>query len=93
MTTKKRNEKPILIMSILVSIYWVLGNLIDVYSSKVLGAIFEFFWFPMLILFVVLPLAAIFYLIQNKTHQKVILWVSIILLLTTFLYINLKHSL
>ncbi len=85
---RKKNDKLILLLAILVAAFWILGSQINVYQVKIVGAIFEILWFPMLILFILLPLASIFYMVQNKFKFNNLYWLALIILLATFLYLN-----
>ena len=49
-------------LTIIVSIFWILGRSIDVYKYEVVGAIFEILWLPMTAMLVIVPLlCAIFW--------------------------------
>ncbi len=85
---RKKNDKLILLLAILVAAFWILGSQINVYQVKIVGAIFEILWFPMLILFILLPLASIFYMVQNKFKFNNLYWLALIILVATFLYLN-----
>lgn len=89
-TPKKKKDTLILILSFTVAAFWLSSNLFKVYKIKVIGAIFEILWLPFLILFFLLPLISLFYLIQRKFKQGTLYWISIILLIATFLFLNYK---
>lgn len=89
-THKKKNDKLILGLSLIVSAFWLSSTLFNIYKIKVVGAIFEILWFPMLILFILLPLTSLFYLIQNKFKHGTLYWISIVILIAIFLFINYK---
>ena len=37
-------------LSIGVSIFWILGNVFNIYKSAIVGAIFEIIWLPVIVL-------------------------------------------
>lgn len=49
------------VSSILVALFWFFANTINVYEYKVIGAIFEILWLPMMAMLAVVPLLCIFF--------------------------------
>ncbi len=62
----EKQSKIILVLSLLVLTYWVITSLIDVYQYPVVGAIYELLWFPLLLLFFVLPIVNLVMFVKNK---------------------------
>ncbi len=77
--------KIVLTLSILVSVFWYLVNLIDVYQIAVVGAIFELLWLPMIAMLFILPIFSIVYLVKEKFSVKSFYLYSIIIIGVTFL--------
>ncbi len=81
----EKQSKIILVLSLLVLTYWVITSLIDVYQYPVVGAIYELLWFPLLLLFFVLPIVNLVMFVKNKFSLKK-LWLYALLIngLTVF---------
>ena len=62
------SPKKILAASIIVCAYWVTGNFINIYSTKLTGVIFEILWLPMLLLLFITPAVSFFF--WAKSHFK-----------------------
>ena len=60
----------ILFASILLLFFWLLSQAFDVYYYKVVGAIFEILWLPMLAGLFVLPIFSIIFWIKGKFSIK-----------------------
>jgi hypothetical protein len=54
----------------LVAAYWYFGKTLDVYIKKVLGAISEILWLPMIILLFVLPIVSIGFFVKDKFNIR-----------------------
>ena len=78
----------VMILSILVSAFWILGSSINVYQSPAAGMIFELLWLPMLLLIVFLPVAAVLILLQKNT-PKLFPFLSLLIIVISFLYLTL----
>lgn len=81
----EKKSKIILFLSLLVLTYWVITSLIDVYQYPIVGAIYELLWFPLLLLFFVLPIINLMMFVKNKFSLKK-LWLYALLIngLTVF---------
>jgi hypothetical protein len=84
---KASTGKLIITFSILVSIYWILGNSINLYKSAVVGEIFEILWLPMLLCIFLLPILSIIIVIKKKT-QKLFPILSILIIAGTVLFLS-----
>jgi len=80
-----RTSKIVLLLSIIVSAYWWLGQVINVYSFAVVGVIFEIFWLPVLTLLFVLPIISMILLLKEKINIKSLYVYSTLLGVTTIL--------
>ena len=75
----------VLILSILVSGFWWLGNVTDVYRFAFVGAIVELLWLPMLGLLVILPIMSLIFLVKEKSNVLLYLF-SILIVVATILF-------
>lgn len=82
-------DKIIFILSLMVCGYWYTAQYINVYRFAVVGAFFEMTSIPMLILFLALPIVSILLFIKEKFSLKSFSVYSFLILLTTFLLLNL----
>ena len=57
--SQPKTKKLILILSIAIALFWILGKFINVYSVAIMGAIFELLWLPALIGLFILPILSI----------------------------------
>jgi hypothetical protein len=80
-----RTSKIVLLLSIIVSAYWWLGQVINVYSFAVVGVIFEIFWLPVLALLFVLPIISMILLLKEKINIRSLYVYSTLLGVTTIL--------
>ena len=75
----------ILILSVAVSIFWLLGFLVNVYKTPIVGAIFEILWLPLIALSICLPIISTISWIKEKFQFKSLYFYSIIITITTIL--------
>ena len=81
----------IFITSLLVPLFWFLGQVINVYKTAFLGAVFEFLWFPMLILLFTLPVLSLLFWRRTKFNTRSLYFYSfIILIVSIFLLITIN---
>lgn len=83
--SNKKVSLAVFILSWIVTLFWLLGNLFDVYQFAVTGALFEILWLPILALTFILPLVAIVLFIQDKFSFKSLNLYSIMLVVGTAL--------
>lgn len=84
-----KQSKIIFGLSLLILIYWILTNEIDVYQYPAIGAIYELLWLPFLVMFFVLPILNSVMVIRNKFSFKK-LWLYALLtngLTVLYLYV------
>jgi|SRR6186997_725469 len=84
---KANTGKWLLALSVIVSLFWVLGNSINVYSSAGAGAIFEILWLPMLACILIIPVLSIM-IVVRKNAVKLLPILSIIILAASLLYLT-----
>lgn len=80
-----RTGRIILILSMANALYWGLGKSINVYSSPVLGAIFEILWLPALIGLFILPILSIIFWIKEKFDFKSLNLYSAVITIVTII--------
>jgi hypothetical protein len=77
-------------LSVLVTFFWVFGNLIDIYHFAIIGVVFELLWLPVLLLSVVLPLVCVFFLCKEKFSLQSLYVYSFLMLVVTILVMLLQ---
>jgi len=63
---KLKTSKVVFVFSILTSIFWCLGQLVDVYKFQIVGVIFEILWLPMIALLFILPILSVIFFCKRK---------------------------
>ena len=81
-----RTGKIFFILSITASGYWWLGQVINVYSFALVGAIFEILWLPVLAMLFVLPIISLILLVKEKFNVRSLYIYSILICVTTILF-------
>jgi hypothetical protein len=56
-----QNGKLLFLLSIIIAAYWIVSNKVNVYQTKITGAVFEILWLPMLLLLFITPCVAIYF--------------------------------
>ncbi|SDN08288.1 hypothetical protein SAMN05421813_13911 [Daejeonella rubra] len=74
------NNKRVLVISIFVALYWIIGNTVDVYYYAFTGAVFELLWLPMLALIVFLPVISIVLLVKDRFNLRSMALYSVLVL-------------
>ena len=83
--SNKKVSVVVFALSLLVTLFWLLGNLFDVYQFAITGALFEILWLPVLALTFILPLVALVLFIQDKFSFKSLNLYSFLLVIGTAL--------
>ena len=81
-----RKGKIFFILSVIVSGYWWMGQVINVYNSAFAGAIFEILWLPFLLILFVLPIISLILLMKEKFDVRSFNIYSIIMSVITILF-------
>jgi len=80
-----RTSKMVFLLSIIVSGYCLLGQVINVYSVALVGAMFEILWLPVLVMLFVLPIISMILLLKEKVYVRSLYVYSILLGVATIL--------
>jgi hypothetical protein len=75
------------ILSILVFVFWAIAKRTNVYTFKISGTVFEMLWLPMLLLFIITPLLAIYFWITEKLILKSFNLFAVVIFLITLLFL------
>jgi hypothetical protein len=78
-------SKTLFILSIEVSLFFLIGNLINVYHFSLVGAIYEILWLPNLLLLFSLPLVSLYFLGKEKKKLHSLFFYSIVLMTISIL--------
>ncbi len=70
-------------LSFIVLSFWVIGNSVDVYSSAILGVLFEVLSLPMLALLFVIPIISINQIRKYKAGLNSLPFYSILIIILT----------
>jgi hypothetical protein len=65
-----QNGKLLFLLSIFISAFWIVGKNINVYQTKITGAIFEILWLPMILLLFITPCLAAYFWKKEKFVLK-----------------------
>ena len=74
------NNKRVFVTSIFVALFWIIGNIADVYFFAFTGAIYELLSLPMLALIIFLPVISIIFFVKDKFNLRSLALYSILLL-------------
>lgn len=85
-----KKSKFVFFLSILVTTFWLLVNLIDVYKYKIVGVFSELLWLPMLAGLFVLPILSFIFLIKERFSLKSLYFYSILLIGGIFTFMMIK---
>lgn len=79
-------SKIVFILSILVSAFWFLVYVVDVYHFAITGAVFELLWLPMIVIIFVLPVLSLVLLAKEKFNIRSLYLYSLIIIAIVVLY-------
>ena len=65
-----KNSKIVFVFSVLTAVYWGLSGSMNVYSNKLIGAIYEYLWLGALASLIVLPIISILLLIKENWNIR-----------------------
>ncbi|HAD15118.1 MAG TPA: hypothetical protein DCF33_22060 [Saprospirales bacterium] len=82
-----KNSKIVFVLSVLTSGYWWLSQNINVYSYKIIGAMYEYLWLGVLVSLFVLPIISIVLLIKEKWNIRSLNIYSFIIGVVTNIYL------
>jgi hypothetical protein len=81
-----RTSKMVFLFSIIASGYWWLVQGINVYSSAIVGAIFEIIWLPVLATLFLLPIFSLIFLLKEKINVRSLYIYSILINVATICF-------
>ena len=81
----------VFMLCILVSCYWCLGMVMNIYRFAVVGAFYEILWLPMLGLLFVLPALSLLWWIKEKFNPKSLNLFSLVFLTITFVVLVFRN--
>jgi len=76
-----------ILSSLLISGYWIFGNVFNVYTYAVLGAIYEILWIFMIPMLFVVPLVSATIVILDKFKNSYFYLMSVALNMGTFFWL------
>lgn len=88
--TKSKTSKILFVLSIIVLLFWLLANMVNVYYFHVGGAIFEILWLPMIAMTFILPIWALLNWRKENFNLKSLNLYSIIITVILVFLIVLK---
>src|SRR6187431_342614 len=74
-------------LTIVVTLYWYLPLLINVYRFPIIGAIYEILWIFMIVGLFSLPVVSFIFWIKNKFNLRSLYFYSIIISLVSILFL------
>ena len=80
-----KTGKLFFIGSICTFLYWITGNVFDVYRFAFVAAVFELLWLPMLAMLIVLPVLAFIFWVKEKFIIKSFYLFSFLIFITTIM--------
>ena len=81
-----KTGKTVFILSIIVSGYWWLGQVMNVYGFAFVGALFEILWLPVLLMLFLLPIISLILLIKEKVNLRSLYIYSMLISVTTIFF-------
>lgn len=72
-----------LVVTLIVSLFFVSGKYVDFYRFKVTGALFELLWLPFLIMLFLIPAYSLYMVIRKETTGKTWFVISLVVSLAT----------
>ena len=78
-------SKILFAVTFLVCLYWLTGLRVNVYEYAFVGAIFELLFLPMALLFIVLPIVAVWLLTMQRFSLRNLSWYALLMQLFTLI--------
>jgi hypothetical protein len=76
--------------TIVVALYWLIGNVINIYASQSAGVVFEILWLPMLLLLFLLPPVSFFCWYKSRFKLNSLYLLSLLISLASLAAIMIK---
>jgi|WetSurMetagenome_2_1015567.scaffolds.fasta_scaffold1211960_1 hypothetical protein len=81
--SKSKRSRIVLLLSILVSVFWILGQTLDIYHNAFVGAVFEAAWLPVIAATFVLAILSVLYWVKDKFNVRSLYLYSLALIVLT----------
>jgi hypothetical protein len=81
-----RSSILVLGLSIFVSAFWLIFQLINKYHNVLTGVVFEILWLPMIMLLFIIPIVSLVFWVKEKFHPRSFYFYSILIIIITILY-------
>jgi hypothetical protein len=88
--TKTNTSKIVFILSVLVCLFWITGQVINVYHFPAVGAIFEILWFPIVAMTIGLPIISFIFWVKEKFTLRSLFPYAILIIVATVLIMILR---
>lgn len=87
-TPVTRNSKITFITAIAVAAFWILSASFRIYEVHVLGIIFEWLGFPLLLVTLLIPVWSVIFLFKEKFNFRSLYLYSILIVVATVVYLQ-----
>lgn len=88
---KKNNTGSIIFIgSIVIFVYWLSSQVIDIYRFTATGVVFELLWLPMFAMLFILPVLAFVFWVKERFKGRSLYLYSLLICITTVLVIIFK---
>jgi len=89
---KTKASKIIFFLSIIVLLFWVIGNLANIYHFSIAGVVFEILWLPVVILTFTLPILSLACWMKEKFNLHSLNLHSTVMGIVTILFVLFVNS-
>ena len=76
-----------LVATIFVAVFWLLASAINVYDNKIIGAVFEILWMPMMAMLVIVPLLCVIFWRNEQWYFRTLYPICLVLHLIMVLFL------
>ena len=80
-------RKPVFVLSLFVSLFWLSGLAINVYRFAIVGAVIEIIWLPAIALTFIMPVISFVFLIKEKFSLRSLYLYSFLFIFVPFLLV------
>ena len=80
-------RKPVFVLNLFVSLFWLSGLAINVYRFAIVGAVFEIIWLPAIALTFIMPVISFVFLIKEKFSLRSLYLYSFLIIVVPFLLV------
>lgn len=82
---KSSGNKIVFVLSIILFLFWIPLQMVNVYHVAITGVIFEILWLPMVAMIFVLPILSLIFWVRARFSVKSLSLFSLLLIATTIL--------